>query len=80
MSALLADIRNHIPFDELNDARVCSGQCIGCPKKLLEYLEQEVEHWEDMLVNHAPPKLGDIHKLARSSTKIFNVLQKNEIL
>jgi hypothetical protein len=80
MSALLADIRNHIPFDELNDARVCSGQCIGCPKKLLEYLEQEVEHWEGMLVNHETPKLGDIHKLARSSTKIFNVLQKNEIL
>lgn len=80
MTALIADIRTHIPFDELDETRVCSGLCIGCPKKLLEYLEQEVEYWEGSLAVGDTPNLGDIQKLARSSTKIHKVLQKNEIL
>ncbi len=80
MNQLTQTIRQHIPFNELDDARVCSGQCIGCPKKLLEYLEQEVEYWEQEVKNDNSPTLGDIHKLARSSIKIHKVLVKNQIL
>jgi hypothetical protein len=80
MRSLIHEIRAHIPFDEMNEARVCSGLCIGCPKKLLEYLEQEVEWWEHVVDSGDEPTLGDVEKLARSSKKIYKVLQKNKVL
>jgi hypothetical protein len=80
MQQLTATIRQQIPFDALSDARVCSGLCIGCPKKLLEYLEQEVEYWERETAAGELPTLGDVQKLARSSVKIHRVLVKNQIL
>jgi hypothetical protein len=80
MIELIDSIKMHIPFDELNEARICSGLCIGCPKKLLEYLEQEVDYWQREVANGEVPSLGDIHKLARSGKKIHRVLVRNEIL
>jgi hypothetical protein len=80
MRNLTQDIRRAIPFDEMNDARVCAGLCIGCAKKLLEYLEQEVEYWETQLALGETPSLGDVQKLARSGKKIYKVLQLNKIL
>ena len=80
MRELITQVRVHIPFDEMNDARVCSGTCIGCAKKLLEYLEQEIISWETSLAQNEIPTLGDINKLARSSKKIYKVLQLNNIL
>lgn len=69
MTALVIQIRTQIPFDELDDARVCSGACIGCAKNLLEYLEQEIIYWESSLARGEIPSLGDINKLARSAKK-----------
>ena len=80
MRELIHSIRQHIPFDELDDARVCSGLCIGCSKKLLEYLEQEVIYWEEALKRAEVPSLGDVHKLGKSAKKIYKVLQVNKIL
>ncbi|TCS38785.1 hypothetical protein BCF53_11559 [Reinekea marinisedimentorum] len=80
MLSLIGQIRSHIPFDEMNEARVCGGLCMGCPKKLLEYLEQEVEWWEGSVNAGDEPSLGDVEKLARSSKKIYKVLQKNQVL
>jgi len=80
MRKLTQDIRHAIPFDEMDEARVCSGACIGCAKNLLEYLEQEVEYWETQLALGETPSLGDIQKLARSGKKIYKVLQLNKIL
>lgn len=80
MAQLIEQIEIAIPFNELNEARLCSGKCIGCPKKLLEYLEQEVLHWQSSLNTGDVPSLGDVQKLARSSKKIHRVLVANEVL
>lgn len=80
IAALVEQIRAHIPFDELDEARVCSGECVGCAKKLLEYLEQEVIHWEYSLARGETPNLGDINKLARSAKKIHQVLRLNNLV
>ncbi len=80
MTALVVQIRTQIPFDELDDARVCSGACIGCAKKLLEYLEQEIIYWESSLARDEIPSLGDISKLAHSAKKIYKVLQLNNLV
>lgn len=80
MLELVQQIRAHIPFDELDDARVCSGACIGCAKNLLEYLEQEIIYWESSLARGEITSLGDINKLARSAKKIYKVLQLNNLV
>lgn len=80
MRILTQQIRQKIPFDELDEARVCSGACVGCAKNLLEYLEQEVIYWEDSLTRGESPNLGDINKLARSAKKIYKVLQLNKLV
>lgn len=80
MYLLLVAIRKAIPFDELDDSRVCSGKCIGCAKNLLEYLEQEMEFWECSLKRGDVPNLGDINKLSRSAKKIYKVLQVNQLV
>lgn len=80
MQSVIKEVRAHVPFDEMNEARLCGGLCVGCPKKLLEYLEQEVEWWEQSIIAGEVPTLGDVEKLARSSKKIYKVLQKNQVL
>lgn len=80
MLMLTQQIRQSIPFAELDDARICSGACIGCAKNLLEYLEQEVIYWEHNLTRGESPNLGDINKLARSAKKIYKVLQLNQLV
>ncbi|MBK8188275.1 MAG: hypothetical protein IPK77_14040 [Cellvibrio sp.] len=80
MLQLIEQIRSSIPFDELDDSRVCTGKCVGCAKKLLEYLEQEIISWEYSLNQGDHPSLGDVNKLARSAKKIYKVLQANNLL
>lgn len=80
MRLLILQIRASIPFDELDDARVCSGKCVGCAKKLLEYLEQELIYYEYSLKNNEVLSLGEVTRLARSAKKIYKVLQLNELV
>ena len=80
MAELTHTIRQHIPFDDMDEVRLCSGLCIGCPKKMLEYLEQEIEYWERELKQGEVPNLGEINALSRSSRKIHMLLLKNEVL
>ncbi len=79
MANLIQQIRQTIPFD-LPDSVICSGICKGCSKKLLDYLESEIDSWTDRLENGVTPNLGDINALAKSSKKIFMVLQKNRLV
>ncbi len=68
-----------MPFG-LSEAEICSGECIGCAKKLLEFLDQELEEWNTRLDQGEVPRLGDISKLAKTSTKIYHVLAKNNLV
>lgn len=79
MSMLIAQIRTQIPFD-LPIEKLCNGPCTGCSKKLLEYLEMELEGQEYKLAKGETPGLGDINKLARTAQKIHNILARNQLL
>jgi|GEM_PF-105706 len=76
MQQLIDDIRKALPFDEPY-AMLCQKQCVGCPKKLMEFLESELEGWEGTLAGGDEPSLGDINRLAKTSRKIHRVLEKN---
>ncbi len=79
MADLLKKIRCTFPLDA-PDSRVCRFDCTLCTKKLLEFLEMQVEDWEHRLVAGEIPTLGDVEKLGRTAKKIYNGLKKNGFL
>jgi len=79
MEHLLDQIAQHFPLNKL-DVSICQKICVGCPKKLLQYMEQEYDFWREVLAKSETPTLGDIHKLAKSSIKIHKALSNNGIL
>ncbi|WP_157682412.1 hypothetical protein [Nitrincola nitratireducens] len=79
MQLLTHQIRETIPFD-IPISVLCTGVCHGCSKKLIDYLDTEVLHWESVLRSEGEIKLGDVSRLAKTSKKIYNVLKKNGII
>lgn len=68
-----------MPFD-LPEANLCSGKCNGCSQKLLDYLDIELEAWEYRLDAGESPDFGDISKMAKTSQKIYRVMQRNGLV
>ncbi len=79
MEQIIAQVRESMPFD-LPLAELCDGICQGCSKKLLDYLDMELENWEYRLQQGEIPSLADISKLIKRSKKIYSVLQKNQLV
>ncbi len=79
MRQLIAQVRQNLPFD-LPEARVCSGPCKGCSLKLLDYLESELDLWEQRLDEGDKPGLAEYSKLARASRNVHSALQKNGLV
>jgi len=79
MRQLIALVRQNLPFD-LPVARVCSGPCTGCSLKLLDYLESELDLWEQRLDAGEKPGLAEYSKLARASRNVQKALQKNGLV
>lgn len=79
MRKLIDDVRAAMPFDMPVDD-LCSGICNGCSKKLLDYLDIQLIEWEDRLRSGDVPGLGDLDQLAKTSRKIYKVLQRNQLV
>lgn len=79
MYELINEVRFTVPF-ELPMSELCSGICTGCSKKLIDFLDMELGEWEQRLKQGEKPGLGDINKLAKTSQKVFRVLQKNQLV
>ncbi|QEQ96975.1 hypothetical protein [Neptunomonas concharum] len=79
MHQLIEQVRDSIPFS-MPVSDLCSGICNGCSKKLIDYLDMELVDWEQRLDAGELPKLGDINRLAKTSWKIYRVLQKNQLI
>lgn len=79
MQELIEQVRGAIPFD-MPEADICTGKCVGCPKKLLEFLDQELDDWESRLQDEETPKLGEITRLAKTSKKVHKALARNGLV
>lgn len=79
MEALLQQIRTALPFD-IPAAELCRGPCVGCPKKLLEYMEMELSHWQAELDAGVTPSLGDLNQRARQAKKVARAMAANGLL
>jgi hypothetical protein len=78
MQDLIQQVRDTVPF-AISPEELCSGLCHGCSKKLLEFLDMELEDWEHRLEAGEQPRLGDVQRLAKRSRKIYAVLQRNGV-
>ncbi|MCV6604103.1 MAG: hypothetical protein OIF34_02290 [Porticoccaceae bacterium] len=74
MGQLLNQLRTAIPFNTPTE-QLCDGACRGCAKKLLEFLDMELEQWEQQLALGVQPTFGDIERLAKRGHKIYRALQ-----
>jgi len=79
MRVLIAEVRATIPFTA-SQSRICTGACDRCSRKLLDFLEGELADWERRLDGGEAPKLGDVTLLARTSHKVYAVLQCNGLV
>lgn len=79
MQQLIDRARGAIPFG-LTEAEMCSGICHGCSKKLLDFLDMELQSWEYRLGQGETPSFGDLQKLGKMSTKIYNALDKGGLI
>ncbi len=79
MRILIGQVRDAIPFD-MPQAQICTGTCEGCALKLLTYLDTELADWERRLDDGEQPRLGDVSALAKTSRKIYAVLERNGLL
>lgn len=79
MQQLIGQIRAAMPF-ESPEASICAGPCKGCPLKLLQFIETELDGWHYRMEQGEKPNLGDINKLAKSAQKVHRVLSQNGLI
>lgn len=79
MAQLILNVRRVIPFD-MPEAQICGGRCIGCPKKLLSFLEGEIESWQIRLDGGHPPNLGELNRFGAICRKVYTALQRNQLV
>ncbi len=79
MQQLIGQIRAAIPFDR-PAAQVCTGDCQGCSRTLLEFLQTELDAWECRLNQGECPGLGELSRLARIARRIHRVLKENSLI
>ena len=79
MQNLIDEVRSAIPFGA-SEAQLCADTCKGCSMKLLEFLDTELEDWEQKLQDGVKPSFGDINRMAKTCKKIYMVLKKNGLI
>lgn len=79
MKNLIEEVRSTLPFGA-DETELCADSCQGCSKKLLEFLETELENWEQKLNQGIKPNFGDIHRMGKTCKKIYMVLKKNNLI
>ena len=79
MQNLIDQVRNQLPFGA-DESQLCSDNCQGCSKKLLEFLNSELEGWEQKLQEGTQPDFGELHQLGKTCKKVYLVLKKNDLV
>ena len=79
MAELITELRRVMPIGA-PEAVICSDQCAGCSRKLLEFLDMRLEDWEFRLAEGEQPSFGDLRSLARTGRKIHAALKRNGLV
>jgi len=79
MRTLIANVRAAIPFDA-PEGQVCTGSCDGCSLKLLNFLADELDGWEQRLAAGERPGLLELSRLSKTCRRVYQVLERNGVI
>ena len=79
MKLLIHQIQTALPFEK-PEHEICAGKCVGCAKKMLEYMGSELDHYQCQLNNEETPTLGEISNLARIAKKVHRNMVRNSLV
>ena len=81
MRSIITLVKTEFPLTD-PELSVCSDKtsCIGCPKKLLEIVDTEINHWESAIEQGEIPNFGEINRFAKLCKNVRRGLVRNNIL
>ena len=79
MQQMIDAIKQRFPFSQPTSF-YCSGQCVGCAKKLLQFMEMQLELWQMELDNGEIPDFAELAKRGKQAKKIEAALIKNGLI
>tara|TARA_R110001583_G_scaffold85526_1_gene224040 strand:+ start:598 stop:864 length:267 start_codon:yes stop_codon:yes gene_type:complete len=79
MKMLIEQIQTALPFEK-SEHEICAGKCVGCAKKMLEYIGSELDHYQCQLNNEETPTLGEISNLASIAKKVHRNMVRNSLV
>ncbi|WP_282109878.1 hypothetical protein [Shewanella algicola] len=80
MKQLISQVKVSFPLDQPDIFRCGpNNTCVGCPKKLLDLVDAEINYWEAAMAQGVTPSLGDISRFAKMCTNVNRGLKRNNI-
>ncbi|MDF2185018.1 hypothetical protein O1O06_09550 [Grimontia hollisae] len=81
MIQIIEQVKQELPLYE-SDTFVCGpdGNCIGCPKKLLEMVDSELTYWESAMSRGITPQFDEIRRFGKMCTSVRRALVRNKII
>ncbi len=81
MRNIIEQAKQEFPLYE-DDTFVCSpeGNCVGCPKKLMELVEGELSYWESYINRGNTPHFDEIRRFGKLCENVKRGLVRNQIL
>jgi len=81
MHQLIADVKEQFPLED-PETFVCGpkGECVGCPKKLLELVDTELTYWEHSLSRGIVPNFEEIRQFGKLCKNVRRGLKRNGLV
>ncbi|HCH00525.1 MAG TPA: hypothetical protein DEV85_01365 [Vibrio sp.] len=81
MQLIIDEAKKTFPLYE-EETFVCGteGNCIGCPKKLMELVDSELCYWESALKRGVTPQFDEIRRFGKLCKNVKRGLVRNNIL
>ncbi len=75
MQQLIRRIQHELPL-HLTEAQLCHGSCLGCSKKMIEMLDDQLSYWQANL-EYQQPSLADLAELTTLAQRTAKILKRN---
>lgn len=81
MLAIIEQVKQELPL-YAPETFVCGskGNCVGCPKKLLELVDSELTYWESAMARGITPQFDEIRRFGKLCNGVQRGLRRNGLL
>lgn len=78
MLSIIQQVKQELPL-YAPETFVCGskGNCVGCPKKLLELVDSELTYWESVMARGIMPQFDEIRRFGKMCNGVRRGLQRN---